>query len=383
MNGATATFTRRGTSFSINDVPSEILVHIFSQLSPFSDISYGEGFRYYHPLVAVSLVCKQWNQLCLEPAVWEDYELTLHEDTFPKDITTLVNPKYNKIHSLSFHGSYGDKPPHHYAHVVFGVYQKCDECLPVVNKLTEAERKQIKKISESLTDVMFSNCKIEKRVFQKICNLSQLSDLSINATSFDWGTSFERFTKLTTLKVLSFDFSYVKSWDASFVDLFGELTNLETLYFYNLPLTENLSNLAKLSKLKDLKLYNLSEIDETFFEGLASLTQIQCLSLHMECDEDDFDFEYTLPRPLPKLKELTIETAIPEERVISFLTPFLANLEYISFRGEAAVSREIVSEMISLSPHLRKVGLSYRGINVEYWFEIWEKYHDKVDIDFF
>eukprot|EP01112_Ceratiomyxa_fruticulosa_P015029 TRINITY_DN4371_c0_g4_i5.p1 TRINITY_DN4371_c0_g4~~TRINITY_DN4371_c0_g4_i5.p1 ORF type:complete len:121 (-),score=21.92 TRINITY_DN4371_c0_g4_i5:311-673(-) len=92
------------SSFNIMDLPSEILLHIFSFLG-----SWKYGSRQCHIVDVTSMVCEQWHQLSCEPSLWKDHKVVLVEEDFPKEIKkeavvstqstgTLTNSTCNHFH---------------------------------------------------------------------------------------------------------------------------------------------------------------------------------------------------------------------------------------------------------------------------------------------
>eukprot|EP01112_Ceratiomyxa_fruticulosa_P007888 TRINITY_DN2055_c0_g3_i1.p1 TRINITY_DN2055_c0_g3~~TRINITY_DN2055_c0_g3_i1.p1 ORF type:complete len:393 (-),score=50.90 TRINITY_DN2055_c0_g3_i1:131-1309(-) len=364
-------------AFSIMDLPSEIIVYIFSHL----DLCW-YGHHQYHLTDVASLVCKQWYQLSLEPSLWQEYNMQLDEVLFPKEIKKLVKPKYSKVQLLEFHGDMGNSSSAHYAHIIFGMYQKCAKCSFVASQLTETQLVNIAQILKNTTELAFVDYPVEDSIFPEICNLSLLSYLSLSGPYYDMDTSLKYLPKISTLKNLTFGFpiDFDESED-NYLERISVLTNLEKLDFLHFPLHEDISHLSKLSKLNTLRFWSLYNIDEAFFVGLSAVTQMQSLFLQIE---SDFEFEHTLIQPLPKLSEFTLHGDIPSEQFIPFLTPFLPNLETIFFQGgvNTILSRFQIEEMISLAPRLRTAVLRCRRISTEEWLYLWGKYKGKVEFKF-
>eukprot|EP01112_Ceratiomyxa_fruticulosa_P015028 TRINITY_DN4371_c0_g4_i3.p1 TRINITY_DN4371_c0_g4~~TRINITY_DN4371_c0_g4_i3.p1 ORF type:complete len:415 (-),score=62.92 TRINITY_DN4371_c0_g4_i3:144-1388(-) len=360
--------------FNIDVIPSEILVHIFSHLGFF-----GDGYRY---LTAVELVCKRWHQLCVEPSVWESISLSLLPQCFPQNVKKLLNPKFSKVHSLQFGSEDTPWRYNHFLHLVFD-FQNCSQCLETVSQLSERERLQLASILHHITNLKFAYCLIETKfesILNAVCNLPKLKSLNILDRTFV-GQHFEHITNLApTLKNLEFSFKryHYSSRELMHLQQVSSLTNLETLEMRHFPSSEDLSLLTKLSKLKVLKFDCLSGINQVFFERLSTLTQISTLGLHFGDSWRKFKFEHTLSQPLPKLKELAIFDILPE-RFIAFLTPFLFNLEEILFEDlQLKVSISQIEEMISLSPHLRKVIFNCKEITQIDRRRLTEKYQGRI-----
>eukprot|EP01112_Ceratiomyxa_fruticulosa_P023368 TRINITY_DN88_c0_g1_i4.p1 TRINITY_DN88_c0_g1~~TRINITY_DN88_c0_g1_i4.p1 ORF type:complete len:402 (+),score=62.37 TRINITY_DN88_c0_g1_i4:195-1400(+) len=361
---------------NINVLPSEILVHIFSMTRVKQKRWFEIEEISYKRVIAVSLVCKQWNLLCLEPSLWKHYILTLKQEEYPKDVKKMVNPKFSRIYQLNFHDNRSYLTPH-YAHLIFGS-QGCSECTSMLAQLSESQRSNLTLIFNSVTKLEFKGYFIQEHIFQGVCTLPKLTDLYIFDPTFHPNISFETVANLTTLKRLFFDFE--NNADPSRRNLLAYLSKLpylEELGFFGLPENENanISHLAKLPKLKVLKLESLCNMDQVFFQSLSTLTQIE--TLFIEYIEDS-DFSHTLNQPLPKLTHFTIQAPIPSERFTPFLTPFLPKLEYISVIGEDSVLKEHILEMISLSPFLRTVDLKCMGVSEADLYDLRKLFEGKV-----
>eukprot|EP01112_Ceratiomyxa_fruticulosa_P015025 TRINITY_DN4371_c0_g2_i3.p1 TRINITY_DN4371_c0_g2~~TRINITY_DN4371_c0_g2_i3.p1 ORF type:complete len:389 (+),score=58.67 TRINITY_DN4371_c0_g2_i3:106-1272(+) len=360
--------------FNINILPSEIMVLILSKLrSP--HIVLDEDYRFFEQIEDISLVCKWWRQLSVEPTVWSDYTIYLKEETFPRDLKKLVMPKFSRVHSLKLYGGKSDSS--HYADIVFGLYQYCHDCLLKVNRLTENERLQLIHLSKNITKLALGNYHIENDVLQAICSLPKLERLSIWNATFDREPSFENIAKLNALKYFKYcyqDYEYYR-----LLPFFSDLENLETLELVYFPIIEDVSLLAKLTKLKVLEFHYLHDNSETFFSRLSTLTQIQTLYLNVDHMCEDFDYAHTLTNSLPQLKELTIQAPIPAKQFTSFLTPFLANLEFISIEDDITSSH--IESLVLLSPHLHTVVLHCRGITYTDVKQLTEKYERKIKFE--
>eukprot|EP01112_Ceratiomyxa_fruticulosa_P015695 TRINITY_DN4654_c0_g1_i1.p1 TRINITY_DN4654_c0_g1~~TRINITY_DN4654_c0_g1_i1.p1 ORF type:complete len:409 (+),score=44.08 TRINITY_DN4654_c0_g1_i1:532-1758(+) len=350
--------------FDISVLPSEILVHIFSMVV-YNIL--GIELWYFKEVIAVSLVCKQWNLLCLEPSVWEHYPIFLDEKDFPQKVKKLLDPRFSRVSQLNFYGGRFFSSCH-YTHLIFEM-QECLVCTSMFAQFSESQRFNVAQITDSITKLIFCHYHINESFFQGVRKLSKLNDLSISMSTFDPTASFQVFqciAKLTTLKrlCLHFDFKDMAKNNDCLSHL-TKLINLETFDLAYLPQHEygNIFQLTKLPKLSVLKLYYLRNLDREFFEGLSALSQLHTLFLeYQNFDEEKFDFSHTLSQPLPELTHLTIEATIPAKQFISFLTPFLPKLESINVESEDAVKKEHILEMVLLSPYVRTVELNCEGV---------------------
>eukprot|EP01112_Ceratiomyxa_fruticulosa_P019184 TRINITY_DN623_c0_g2_i10.p1 TRINITY_DN623_c0_g2~~TRINITY_DN623_c0_g2_i10.p1 ORF type:complete len:406 (+),score=27.96 TRINITY_DN623_c0_g2_i10:248-1465(+) len=357
----------------INDLPSEVLLHILSYLHVDDICNY---HIYLYQLIDISLVCRKWHGLSQEPSLWEYYPMYLDEEKFPEELGKLVNPKLNRIHSVYFTGTRTSPFSPHYAHIIFAS-QECSDCSAMVNQLSESERFNLTQIRKSIKTLDFTQYIVKKDLFEAICRLPKLKHLDIRLSTFQLEGSFHHITKLTALDYLGIDFAFDRTiYSGNLFSHLSELTNLTRLELTRLPLGENLSILSKLPKLRDLRILGPIMFPHIFLETLSTMTQIEALNLGYVLR----NYEQTISKPLPNLRSMHLSANLSSQRFIPFLIPFLASLRDISFTGgrDTVLSREQISEMVRLAPRIDWVSVQCKGIKQDDLDELKEMFQGRV-----
>lgn len=238
-------------SVTINDLPNEILIYIFSMID-------------FESLLAVAKVCARWQQLCLTPCVWDNTRLIVCMKNYIRISESIVPfvAKYLKHVKLQYF------------------------------KLYSQVRASLISYCPNLTHLEISISQVDSCIFDDLGNWPNLRFLS-----------FRNSLIVQSPENANGNFVYHLP--------FEKLKNLETLVLSNFALTQNsLYSMLLCTNLVSINMEKMKNIPAEFLESLLRSKESSLKALHIYGDtlNDDIMRNISSCRALQVLHIMTCKT---------------------------------------------------------------------------
>ncbi|XP_068277845.1 F-box/LRR-repeat protein 12 [Nyctibius grandis] len=284
-------------------LPDSVLLHVL-ELLPLRD------------RLRAARVCRRWQRLAFDRAVWRDVDLSPHRLT-SRTLWHLVRWRFrDSLQTLRLRGTLGSKRRLVSPALLAALRKRC----PQLRRLCLAETNlcpvPYKSIPPSLTTLELSRCEIPATWFSAAMAPPQLQHLVVCSVPAFADYHLLSVSSHSRLKTLSLSGTY-RLTDTGIQQAAPQLEELERLVLRLCPIGDAAAHFIgrHMKRLRFLELRNAHTLTDAGLACLTTLQRLETLCLEL-CDHISPGAVIALCQALPQLRKLKLSGARFEEKVV-------------------------------------------------------------------